>query len=225
MISLHKTVPGNACVRSTRPTTISLHKVAPGNACVRSTQITGSPLRQRFLYTWRSLAMRACVTHKQQGRLCSRPTTISLHMAVPGNACVRSTQTTGSSLQSTDNDFSPQGGPWQCVSAFHTNNRVTSATTISLHTALPGNACVRSTQITGSPLQSPDHDFSTHGGLSTGFTHSTQADPSTHADHSTQAGTSTGSNHFSQAKDVAFLSTSTSDDKFLTSQKNFLSPI
>merc|ERR1711867_280589 len=57
----------------------------------------------------------------------------------------------GSSLQSTDNDFSTQGGPWQCVRAFHTNNRVASATTISLHKAVPGNACVRSTQITGSP--------------------------------------------------------------------------
>merc|ERR1711951_37091 len=139
-------------------TTISLHKAVPGNACVRTTQITGWPLqsndndfstqggpwqcvrafhtnnrvvsavnRRRFLYTWRSLAMCACVPHKQQGRLCSRPTTISLHKAVSGNACVRSTQITGSSLQSTDNDFSPHGGPWQCVRAFHTNNRVTSA--------------------------------------------------------------------------------------------------
>ena len=112
--------------------------MAPGNACVRSTQITGSPLRQRFLYTWRSLAMRACVPHKQQGRLCSRPTTISLHKAVPGNACVRSTQITGSPLQSTDNDFSTK--------------------------AVPGNACVRSTQITGSSLQSTDNDFSPQGG-------------------------------------------------------------
>merc|ERR1711867_51589 len=127
MISLHKTVPGNACVDCSRLTTISLHKVAPGNACVRSTQITGSPLRQRFLYTWRSLAMRACVPHKQQDRLCSRPTTISLHKAVPGNACMRSTQITGSSLQSTDDNFSTQGGTWQCVRAFHTNNRVDSA--------------------------------------------------------------------------------------------------
>merc|ERR1711895_192762 len=67
--------------------------------------------RQRFLYTRWPLAMRACVPHKQQGR----PTTISLHKAVPGNACVRSTQITGSSLQSTDNDFSPQGGPVICV--------------------------------------------------------------------------------------------------------------
>merc|ERR1711867_249017 len=81
------------------------------------------------------------------GRLCSRPTTISLHKVAPGNACVHSTQITGSSLQSTDNDsstqghpwqcvrafhttednFSTQGGPWQCVRAFHTNNRVISA--------------------------------------------------------------------------------------------------
>merc|ERR1711895_397737 len=74
--------------------------------------------RQRFLYTRWPLAMRACVPHKQQGRLCSRPTTISLHKAVPGNACVRSTQITGSPLQSTDHDFSTQGGPWQCVRAF-----------------------------------------------------------------------------------------------------------
>merc|ERR1712101_56155 len=95
------------------------------------------------------------------GRLCSQPTTISLHKAVPGNACVHSTQITGASLQSTDNDFSTQGGPWQCVRAFHTNNRVASATTISLHKAVPGNACVRFTQITGSSLQSTDNDFST----------------------------------------------------------------
>merc|ERR1711895_336508 len=131
---------------------------------LRSTQITGSSLRQRFLYTWRSLAMRACVPHKQQGRLCSRPTTISLHKVAPGNACVHSTQITGSSLQSTDNDSSTQGSPWQCVRAFHTNNRVASATTISLHKAVPGNACVRFTQITGSSLQSTDNDFSTQGG-------------------------------------------------------------
>merc|ERR1711873_67735 len=117
------------------------------------------------------------------GRLCSRPTTISLHKVAPGNACVHSTQITGSSLQSTDNDsstqdgpwqcvrafhmtddnFSTQGGPWQCVRAFHTNNRVASATTISLHKAVPGNACVRSTHITGSPLQSTDNNFSAQG--------------------------------------------------------------
>ena len=90
-------------------------------------------------------------------------TTISLHKAVPGNACVRSTQITGSPLQSTDNDFSTQGGPWQCVRAFHTNNRVAPATTISLHMAVPGNACVHSTQITGSPLQSTDNNFSAQG--------------------------------------------------------------
>merc|ERR1712101_28631 len=150
--------------------------------------------RRQFLYTRRSLAMRACVPHKQQGRLCSRPTTISLHKVVPGNACVRSTQITGSSLQSTDDNFSTQGGPWQCVRAFHTNNRVVSAvdrqrflytrrslamraciphkkqgrlcsrpTTISLHQAVPGNACVRFTQITGSSLQSTDNDCSTQG--------------------------------------------------------------
>ena len=77
---------------------------------------------------------------------------------------MRSTQITGWPLQSTDDDFSTQGGPWQCVRAFHTNNRVASATTISLHKAVPGNACVRSTQITGLPLQSTDNDFSTHGG-------------------------------------------------------------
>ena len=41
--------------------------------------------------------------------------------------CVRSTQITGSPLQSTDDDFSTHGSPWQCVRAFHTNNRVTSA--------------------------------------------------------------------------------------------------
>merc|ERR1711872_485640 len=92
---------------------------------------------------------------------CSQPATISLHKAVPGNACVRSTQITGASLQSTDNDFSTQGGPWQCMRAFHTNNRVAPATTIPLHKAVPGNACVRSTQITGSPLQSTENDFST----------------------------------------------------------------
>ena len=148
-------ITGNLC---SQPTTMSLHKTVSGNACLRSTQITGSPLqstdndfstqgghwqcvralytnnrvasavdRQRFLYTRRSLAMRACVPHKYQGRLCSRQTTISLHKAVPGNACVCSTQITGSPLQSTDNNFSTQGGPWQCVRAFHTNNRVTSA--------------------------------------------------------------------------------------------------
>merc|ERR1712101_72755 len=99
--------------------------MGPGNACVRSTQI--------------------------KGRLCSRPTTIPLHKAIPGNAYVRSTQITESPLQSTDNDFSTQGGPWQCVRAFHTNN--SRPTTISLHKVAPGNACVRSTQITGSPLQ------------------------------------------------------------------------
>merc|ERR1711989_299100 len=82
--------------------------------------------------------MRAYVPHKYQGRLCSRPTTISLNEAVPGNACVRSTQITGSPLQSTDNDFSTK--------------------------AVPGNACMRSTQITESPLQSTDNDFSTQGG-------------------------------------------------------------
>merc|ERR1711989_270700 len=82
--------------------------------------------------------MRAYVPHKYQGRLCSRPTTIPLHKAVPGNAGVRSTQITGSPLQSTDNDFSTK--------------------------AVPGNACVRSTQITGSSLQSTDDNFSTQGG-------------------------------------------------------------
>merc|ERR1711895_227205 len=137
-ISLHKAVPGNACVRSTQITGSPLQstdndfstKAVPGNACVPSTQITGSSLqstddnfstqggpwqcvrvfhtnnrgvsavdRQRFLYTRRSLAMRACVPHKQQGRLCSRPTTISLHKVAPGNACVHSTQITGSPLR------------------------------------------------------------------------------------------------------------------------------
>merc|ERR1711989_175368 len=86
-----------------------------------------------------------------QGRLCSRPTTIPLHKAIPGNAYVRSTQITESPLQSTDNDFSTQDGPWQCVRAFHTNN--SRPTTISLHKVAPGNACVRSTQITGLPLR------------------------------------------------------------------------
>merc|ERR1711989_277691 len=99
-----------------------------------------------------------------QGRLCSRPTMNPLHKAIHGNAYVRSTQITESPLQSTDNDFSTQDGPWQCVRAFHTNNRVASATTISLHKAVPGNACVCSTQITESPLQSTDNDFSTQGG-------------------------------------------------------------
>merc|ERR1711867_346621 len=50
-----------------------------------------------------------------------------LHKVAPGIACVRSTQITGLSLQSTDNNFSAQGTPWQCVRAFHTNNRVVSA--------------------------------------------------------------------------------------------------
>merc|ERR1712101_20696 len=129
--------------------------MGPGNACVRSTHC--------------------------QGRLCSRPTTIPLHKAIPGNAYVRSTQITESPLQSTDNDFSTQdgpwqcvrafhttddnfstqGGPWQCVRAFHTNN--SRPTTISLHKVAPGNACVRSTQITGSSLQSTDNDSSTQG--------------------------------------------------------------
>ena len=99
--------------------------------CVRAfhtnNRVVSAVNRRQFLYTRRSLAMRACVPHKQQGRLCSRPTTISLHKAVPGNACVHSTQITGSPLQSTDNNFSTQGGPWQCVRAFHTNNRVVSA--------------------------------------------------------------------------------------------------
>merc|ERR1712101_8745 len=72
------------------------------------------------------------------GRLCSRPTTISLHKAVPGNACMRSTQITGWPLQSTDNNFSTQGGPWQCVRAFHTNNRVATVTTIPLQSAQSG---------------------------------------------------------------------------------------
>merc|ERR1712101_100079 len=131
------------------------------------------------------------------GRLCSQPTTISLHKAGPGTACVRSTQITGSPLQSTDNNFSTQGGPWQCVRAIHTNNRVASTVDQQrfLYTRLPGNACVRafhtnnrvtsavdrqrylytrralalracvrSTQITGSPLQSTDNDISTQGG-------------------------------------------------------------
>merc|ERR1711867_30024 len=98
-------------------------------------------------------------------------TTISLHKAVPGNACVRSTQITGSPLQSTDNNFSAQGTPWQCVRAFHTNNRVASAVDpvicVERTHALPGTALCRGI-VVGRLQRRPCYLCGTHARIARG---------------------------------------------------------